>query len=162
MHLLRLAFLHFGIIFLTGDRFFFIDSLTGRQPLVSLLPLLIIMVQTKKSVYNKSKKHMKGECIQTSTHSQIRTFDMGKQNTPQSGPRSRPLSRPYSTRASFQAWWANFFEHTQLHSSVTASTVHVTASAVSTGLTAQKSPFTIISLYIFGLPRPPQIILPLG
>ena len=105
---------------------------------------------------------MKGECIQTSTHSQIRTFDMGKQNTPQSGPRSRPLSRPYSTRASFQAWWANFFEHTQLHSSVTASTVHVTASAVSTGLTAQKSPFTIISLYIFGLPRPPQIILPLG
>ena len=41
-------------------------------------------------------------------------------------------------------------------------TVHVTASAVSTGLTAQKSPFTIISLYIFGLPRPPQIILPLG
>ena len=105
---------------------------------------------------------MKGECIQTSTHSQIRTFDMGKQNTPQSGPRSRPLSRPYSTRASFQAWWANFFEHTQLHSSVTASTVHVTASAVSTGLTAQKSPFTIISLYIFGLPCPPQIIPPLG
>ena len=46
-----------------------------------------MMVQTKKSVYNKSKKHMKkskkhmkGECIQTSTHSQIRSFDMGKQN----------------------------------------------------------------------------------
>ena len=87
---------------------------------------------------------------------------MGRQNTPQSGPRSRPLSRPYPTRASFQAWWANFLEHTQLHSSVTGSTVDVTASADSTGLAAQKSAFTLISLYIFGLPHPPQNILPLG
>ena len=52
VHLLRLAFLHFGEIFLTGDRFF-VDSLTVRQP---LRHLLVTMVQTKNLLITDPRK----------------------------------------------------------------------------------------------------------
>ena len=154
VHLLGVALLHFGVVFLAGDKFRY------ESPyILSLVAIWKNWGPNQKHVSNKSRYIFRVNASKPPHIVRVASTAWANKIlyrvvvVPDLCPGLSPVR--FLARHGGQTFLSR-------HSSVTASTVHLTASADFTGLTAQKSAFTsCFPLLHFGLPHPPILCFPL-